>query len=257
MAREATDAAIAQRFERNVIELRDLLWLPPARRPRVGVSSCLLGERVRWDGGHKLAGSLVADLSSWAEVVATCPEVGMGLPVPRPPLVVGRGDDGAARLIERDSGRDHGAAFERFTQERLLALAPLDGYVWKAKSPSCDRRGGLFARAVAASNEGLPAADERDLDRSAARAAFRLATEWRSGWRFTAAQSARGLQTARLHRKLRSFWVALAPAVARALDRAAQAPPVADDPHRYAACATALLRGLAGRAARRASRAAR
>lgn len=60
---------------------------PAAAEPiRVGVSACLLGQRVRWDGGHKSDAFLIETLGRFVEWVAVCPEVEVGLPVPRDTL---------------------------------------------------------------------------------------------------------------------------------------------------------------------------
>ena len=55
-------------------------------KPRVGVSACLLGENVRYDGRHKLDPDMVDTLSQYFELVPVCPEVEMGLGVPREPM---------------------------------------------------------------------------------------------------------------------------------------------------------------------------
>jgi uncharacterized protein YbbK (DUF523 family) len=73
---------------------------------RVGVSSCLLGENVRWDGGHKRDRFLTDELGPFVLWVPVCPEVEVGLGTPRPTLrLVRRGDD--VRMIEPKSGSDH------------------------------------------------------------------------------------------------------------------------------------------------------
>ena len=53
---------------------------------RVGISTCLLGEKVRWDGGHKRDRFLTDMLADYVEWVPVCPEVEMGMPTPRPPM---------------------------------------------------------------------------------------------------------------------------------------------------------------------------
>lgn len=275
---ESRELAAVERFRHLAIELRDLLWLPPALRPRVAISRCLLGEPVRWDGGHKHAVELAADLAEWAETVAICPEVESGLPVPRPPLVLVR--DAAlergseVRLVERESGRDHTESLARLATTRLAELAPLDGWIGKSKSPSCALRGvavvaahgagapvvasggGLFARALATAHPSLPRADERELRGAMARAAFRLAAEWQLGWRFTASRAERGIAIAKLHRKLRGFWVEVEPALARALDRAADGGADGgagerDGAASYAKAAAVRLNAIVARAVRR------
>ena len=101
-------------------------------RPRVGVSSCLLGEEVRFNGGHKRYRFLTDDLGPHVEWVPYCPEVSMGLGTPREPIRLTA--DG--RLVNRGGTADHTGLMEALP----LPGADLDGYVFKAKSPSCGIR---------------------------------------------------------------------------------------------------------------------
>jgi uncharacterized protein YbgA (DUF1722 family)/uncharacterized protein YbbK (DUF523 family) len=128
-------------------------------RIRLGVSSCLLGEAVRYDGGHKHDRFLTETLGRHVEWVPVCPEVEIGLPVPRDTLrLVGTPD--APRLVQEKTGEDLTARMERYAGDRVRALAELnlDGYVLKRASPSC----GLFRVRVYRDN-GVPAADGRGL----------------------------------------------------------------------------------------------
>ena len=100
-------------------------------RPRVGVSSCLLGEEVRFNGGHKRYRFLADSLDPYVEWVAYCPEVSIGLGTPREAIRLTA--DG--RLVNRGGTADHTAAMAG-----LPLPADLDGYVFKAKSPSCGIR---------------------------------------------------------------------------------------------------------------------
>jgi uncharacterized protein YbgA (DUF1722 family)/uncharacterized protein YbbK (DUF523 family) len=105
---------------------------------RVGVSSCLLGEQVRFDGQHKRDDFLADRLARFVEFVPVCPEVELGLGVPRETIrLEGRG--GATRLVAPRSGRDLTAAMREYAERRVAALAreDLDGYVLKKDSPSC------------------------------------------------------------------------------------------------------------------------
>ncbi len=100
-------------------------------RPRVGVSSCLLGEEVRFNGGHKRYRFLTDELGPYVDWVPYCPEVSIGLGTPREPIRLTA--DG--RLVDRGGTADHTAAMAA-----LPLPADLDGYVFKAKSPSCGLR---------------------------------------------------------------------------------------------------------------------
>ena len=101
-------------------------------RPRVGVSSCLLGEEVRFNGGHKRYRFLTDELGPHVDWVPYCPEVSIGLGTPREPIRLTA--DG--RLVNRSGTADHTDSMT------ALPLPPgdLDGYVFKAKSPSCGTR---------------------------------------------------------------------------------------------------------------------
>ncbi len=105
---------------------------------RLGVSSCLLGERVRYDGGHKKDDFLTGLLARFVELVPVCPEVELGLGTPREPIRLQRDGD-LVRLVAPKSGKDHTEPMRRFAERRVRALARLDlcGYVLKKDSPSC------------------------------------------------------------------------------------------------------------------------
>ena len=103
----------------------------PGARPRVGVSSCLLGEEVRFNGGHKRYRFLTDELAPHVDWVPYCPEVEIGLGTPREPIRL----TAAGRLVNRGGTGDHTAAMTA-----LPMPAELDGYVFKAKSPSCGIR---------------------------------------------------------------------------------------------------------------------
>ncbi len=139
-------------------------------RPRLGVSSCLLGEPVRFNGGHSRSRFLTDELGPHVDWAPYCPEMEIGLGAPRETL---RLTDGG-RLVSK-SGADHTAAVAA-----LPLPAGLDGYVFKAKSPSCaihgvprfgengrpaDHRGrGVFAQRVTDRYPLLPVEDEGRLN---------------------------------------------------------------------------------------------
>lgn len=106
-------------------------------RPRIAVSSCLLGEPVRYNGGHSRCRFLTDELSRHVEWVAVCPEMEIGLGTPRP--TVRLRTDG--HLVDRDGTADHTEAMVALAGRRLPDLAGLDGYVLKSRSPSCGLRG--------------------------------------------------------------------------------------------------------------------
>ena len=132
----------------------------PADPPiRIGISACLLGQEVRFDGGHKRSDFMVDIFGPFVEFVPVCPEVEIGLGVPRETLrLVCDGDE--VRLLGNKSGADQTDAMRRYSDRRTAALAndDLSGYVLKKDSPSC---GMERVRIYAAS--GIPARDGRGL----------------------------------------------------------------------------------------------
>jgi uncharacterized protein YbbK (DUF523 family) len=148
----------------------------PAEKIRIGVSACLLGRNVRYDGGHKHDRFVTDTLGTWFEWVPVCPEVEMGLSVPRPTLRLSGAPENP-RLEMPETGEDHTAAMKSFSRARLDALEALDlcGYLLKSDSPSCgmervrvhapsgmsSRHGtGLFARALLDRFPLLPVEEE-------------------------------------------------------------------------------------------------
>ena len=145
---------------------------------RLGVSACLLGQRVRYDGDHKRNDALLRVLGDDVEWIPVCPEVELGLGVPRPPVVL-VGAPRAPRLVEPESGRDLTVRMRRFARARVRQLAHLglDGFILKSRSPSCGlrdvpvamrdgrRRGGrgLFAAELAERMRGLAIEEESRL----------------------------------------------------------------------------------------------
>src|ERR1700674_4307283 len=90
----------------------------PADPPiRIGISACLLGQEVRFDGAHKRSDFLVDVFGPFVEFVPICPEVEVGLGVPRETLRLVR-DDGELRLLGNTSRADHTDAMRRYSDRR-------------------------------------------------------------------------------------------------------------------------------------------
>lgn len=177
-------------------------------RPRVGISRCLLGDEVRYDGTHKRADAVIAALDPYVEWVPVCPEVEIGMGTPREPIRLVARPDGVRSLAERvrlvgvTSGEDWTDRMRRWARERVRELERLDlsGYILKASSPSCGIHGvrvaherggmnsgegepaepvwetrtgrGLFAQALIEAMPALPIADEERLSDADAREQF-------------------------------------------------------------------------------------
>ena len=115
---------------------------------RLGISRCLLGEPVRYDGGHKRDQFLVDVLGQHVEWVPVCPEVEAGFDTPRESMRL-VDDVAAPRLITFRSLHDHTDRMRRYAKQRLrdLQALHLSGYVFKKDSPSCGtRRVRVYAR---------------------------------------------------------------------------------------------------------------
>lgn len=151
-------------------------------RPRLAVSSCLLGAPVRYNGAHSRDRFLTGPLSRFVDWVPVCPEMEIGLGAPRPALRLHT--DGRIRTKD---GADPTTAMAALADRRVPDLEDLDGYVFKARSPSCglrnlpryasglpgergdgqpvDRRGtGVFAARVRAALPDLPAEEDGRLN---------------------------------------------------------------------------------------------
>jgi len=104
---------------------------------KVGISTCLLGERVRYDGGHKLDRFIRETLGRFFEFVPVCPEHEAGFGTPREAFRL-VGDPAAPRLITQKSGIDHTERMLAWCRKRLdeLEAQRLCGFIFKAKSPS-------------------------------------------------------------------------------------------------------------------------
>lgn len=106
-------------------------------KPRLGISTCLLGEKVRYDGVGKRDAFLTDTFGQFVEWVPVCPEVECGLPVPREAMHL-EGDPEAPRLVTRNTHIDHTDRMKKWAGRRLRELDSddLSGYVFKADSPS-------------------------------------------------------------------------------------------------------------------------
>ncbi len=150
-----------------------------ADKIKIGISSCLLGNYVRYDGGNKLDYNLRDTLGKFVEWVPVCPEVESGLPVPREAMHL-VGDTVAPRLVTKITGIDHGDRISGWAKRKLRYLDKdgICGFVFKARSPSCgldsvkihSRAGtahckgaGIFVKAFMDRFPSLPVGDEEGM----------------------------------------------------------------------------------------------
>lgn len=147
---------------------------------KIGVSTCLLGHKVRYDGGHKRDPYIIDILGEYFEFVPVCPEVEAGFPTPREAFRL-VGDIDKPRMITQKTGKDVTDRMQRWSHKRCDALADeqLRGYIFKSKSPSSGRwrvkvyndkgmpqhKGvGIFARIFTDRFPGIPVEEEGRLN---------------------------------------------------------------------------------------------
>ncbi len=155
---------------------------------KIGIASCLLGNSVRWNGGHKRDRFIVNTMGQHIDFVAVCPESECGLGIPRETMHLA-GDPAAPRLVTTKTGEDKTAQMQRWAQKRLKELAGegLCGYIFKTKSPSNGMRSlkvfatrkqvfyngvGIFARMFMERFPNLPVIDDGMLHDPGLRANF-------------------------------------------------------------------------------------
>lgn len=149
-----------------------------SERPLVAISSCLLGEKVRYDGKHKQDACIAQYFSARVDWKPVCPEVGAGLGVPRPPVQLVGDKDRPRALGVEDARLDVTDMLVDYAREMLPELQGVNGYIFKSRSPSCgltdtplfDADGhdngltpGIYARLVTTALPGLPVIDEQQL----------------------------------------------------------------------------------------------
>jgi len=107
------------------------------KKPLVGISRCLLGDAVRYDGQSKANQIILEQLAPVFKFVPVCPEVEAGLSVPRPPVQL-TGSIENPRLIGRDDASiDVTDIMQRYCETKPAALSQLSGFIFKNRSPSC------------------------------------------------------------------------------------------------------------------------
>ena len=103
----------------------------------VGISACLLGESVRFDGGHKRLTFATDELAPYVRYEPICPEMAIGLPTPRPALRLVKKEDEVALCFSKTGGEEITSQMQDFATRKVAGLHHLCGYILCAKSPSC------------------------------------------------------------------------------------------------------------------------
>ena len=155
---------------------------------KLGISACLLGENVRYDGGHKLDSFLKDSLGKYVEYVPVCPEVECGLGVPRKSMRL-EGEPNSLSLIITETRQDVTKRMVNWAQKRMIQLEKEDihGFIFKSDSPSCGIKKvkiyneksmpikagvGIFAQIFIKHFPSLPVQDEENLHDSGLRENF-------------------------------------------------------------------------------------
>ena len=150
-----------------------------SKQLKVGISACLLGDEVRFDGGHKRSTFCDNELSRHVEFVRFCPEVGIGLPIPRPTIRLEQHGEQIRAVIPKTGG-DVTRELSDFADKIQIKAEQLSGYVLCAKSPSCGMERvklydaetgharkeamGIFARRLQELNPALPLEEDGRLN---------------------------------------------------------------------------------------------
>ena len=175
---------------------------------RLGISSCLLGQRVRYDGNHKRDAYIAGILARDFELVPVCPEVAIGLGVPRAPIELAGNASAPRALGVEDAALDVTRPLAAYGRRMARALPDISGYIFKSRSPSCGigkvpvrgsgRRAGasgIYAAAFMAARPLLPVEDEDRLKDTQVRENFIQRVRVYHRWRQLVAQ---GMSAARL-----------------------------------------------------------
>ncbi len=128
---------------------------PPSKLP-IGISSCLLGERVRYDGGHKNNDYIVQSLGRYFEFSAFCPEMAVGLGVPREPIRLVNEADGIHCVGVKNSALDVTAQLVKCADEQASWHNNICGYIFKKDSPSCGMERVKVYPKTSGKNSGQP-----------------------------------------------------------------------------------------------------
>ena len=161
--------------------------LPLPEKPVIAISSCLLGEPVRYDGQARPVSWIIDILSQHVEFLPICPEVEAGFGVPRPPIRLQQAGDTLSVVLVGDPAQQRAEQLEIACKSLLAGIGHADGVILKARSPSCgvedtpvfDESGiesglgaGLFTRMCLAARPGFPVIDEQGLESEAGRIGF-------------------------------------------------------------------------------------
>lgn len=120
-------------------------------RPLLGVSACLMGQAVRFDGGHKQSKFILNELSRHIDFVSTCPELEAGFGLPRPTMQLRMVKDETRLVYSKHPDIDITVQMKDFAVKKVETLSEVDGFIFKKDSPSC----GVFRVPVVTHKDGM------------------------------------------------------------------------------------------------------
>jgi len=147
-------------------------------KPLVGVSQCLLGDAVRYDGGSKANTIVLEELSLYFEFFPVCPEVEAGLAIPRPPVQLSGSIDNPKLTGRDDPAIDITEVMQNYCSSKPAELKQLHGFIFKSRSPSCGLNStpifiggqivsetgrGIFAKKLCETYPGLAVIEDTEL----------------------------------------------------------------------------------------------
>jgi uncharacterized protein YbbK (DUF523 family) len=148
-------------------------------KPLVGVSRCLLGDTVRYDGKSSANQIIIQQLSQLFEFVPVCPEVEVGLSIPRPPVQLSGSIENPKLTGRDDPALDITAIMKHYCNTKVAELNQLAGFIFKSRSPSCglnstpvfingqcvtETSRGLFTRKICEAHADLAVIEDSDLE---------------------------------------------------------------------------------------------
>lgn len=161
---------------------------PPLHKIPIGISSCLLGNKVRFDAGHKRDAYITNTLSNYFNFVAVCPEVAIGLGTPREPIRLVKSRDDIRAMGTKNPQLIATEALSNYARRMTYSLRNISGYLVKSRSPSCGMEGlkiynqkgmplnnkgvGIYTRVIMRALPQLPVEEEGRLDDPALRKNF-------------------------------------------------------------------------------------
>ena len=232
----------------------------------LGISACLAGETVRFDGGHKRDRFCMEALADFFEFVPICPEMAIGMGSPRDPVRLVEMDGEVKMLGSRDPSRDFTEPMRQWSDRRSRGLDNLSGFIFMQKSPSCgvfrvkvyQRNGhpggvgsGLWAEAVRRNNPCLPVEESGRLHDAGLLENFLTRVFTYHEWQRMVAQGLTAHALLDFHRRHKLLLMAHDPATLRELGRTAAAVTPANIEARGRAYIQRMMAGMRRPASRR------